>query len=487
MLLTATLLVAGLPASRDALPAAVSERVEDPPNIVLVMTDDQNDYELDEMPLTRAALQDDGMDFVDAVSPHPLCCPARAEILTGQYAQNNGVRHNNGQHGGFDALDPSSTLATWFREGGYATAFVGKYLNKYGPADGPQEGWDRWHALTRGVYSYQDFSLADGDREQRYRDAYVSDVISEQTTRTARELAAGDRPFLLLSWHLAPHYRFSDSGERMPPLSAPEDRDSFTEAEPVSIGKPSFSMEQDAEGTQVMARPHPRRLAAVRAEHRARLRSLQAVDRSVADLVTALKEEGVWEDTYLFFTSDNGFLLGEHHLIGKNVLLEEALQIPLLVAGGGVRHGSSAAPVSLVDLPATFVDLAGLTPDASLDGLSLAPLLRGETGPWRDTTLVQTGRTAGDGWEVRGVRTHRYLYAVGAEGRDEVLIDRLVDPFELTNRVEDPFYAGTRDELRRRRDLLVDCAGADCNRVFGPVPDPLTELDLGALPRRIGP
>ena len=155
----------------------------------------------------------------------------------------------------------------------------------------------------------------------------------------------------------------------------------------------------------------------VAAENTARLQTLQSVDRAVGSLVETLDDEGVLDDTYIVFTSDNGYSLGEHRFVGKDVLTDEALQVPLLVRGPDVVAGAtSQLPVTLVDLPVTFAALTGVTPQWQVDGTSLAPTLRGEDQPFRDTTLIQTGRTLGDGWSHRGVRTERYLY--GTDGVD---------------------------------------------------------------------
>jgi arylsulfatase A-like enzyme len=188
-------------------------------------------------------------------------------------------------------------------------------------------------------------------------------------------------------------------------------------------------------------------------------------------MVRTLDEEGVLDNTYLVFTSDNGYSLGEHRFIGKDVLTDEAMQIPLVVRGPGIPAGTmSELPVTLVDLPATFAGLLGVSPGWQVDGTSLVPTLTGGDQAFRDTTLIQTGRTLGNGWSHRGIRTDRYLY--GTDGTDAFLYDRLLDPHLMVNRVADPAYAAVRAELERRRGELVACAGWTCNQEFGPLPEP---------------
>ena len=162
------------------------------PNIVFVLTDDMRADDLDHMPLTRTLLADQGMEFRDAISPHPLCCPARASLATGQYAQNNGVRHNKGPFGGFEALTPGREATEWFRDAGYQTGFVGKYLNGYGTEDGRPAGWTHWDALQAGTYDYRSFRTAGDGVPQDHVDSYVTDVIAEHTDATIRDFARAE-------------------------------------------------------------------------------------------------------------------------------------------------------------------------------------------------------------------------------------------------------------------------------------------------------
>ena len=452
------------------------------PNLVFVLTDDMRDDDLDHMPITRRLLADQGMELTDAISPHPLCCPARAQLATGQYAQNNGVQHNRGEHGGFQALDPAEEASAWFRDNGYRTGFVGKFLNGYGPHDVRPAGWTRWNALTRGVYDYVNFSMTGDGDPQRYTDSYVTSVIEDHTNDVVRDFAGTGDPFVVYAWHLAPHYRITPEGGRGLPPVLPEDQDLFLDERPSSFDDPAFNEEDVTDQPSYLRNAGPASPADVRAENTARLQSLQAVDRAVGSLVDTLDQSGVLDDTYIVFTSDNGYSLGEHRFVGKDVLTDEALQVPLLVRGPGIAPGSTSdLPVTLVDLPATFAALTGVAPQWQVDGTSLAPTLQGAGQSFRDTTLIQTGRTLGNGWSPPGVPTARYLY--GTDGADGFLYDRLLDPDEMVNLVDHPAYADVRAALELRRRELVTCAGWTCNQQFGPVPEPTTATTTGT-PRR---
>ncbi len=441
------------------------------PNIVFVLTDDMRDDDLDRMPITRRLLADQGMEFTDAISPHPLCCPARAQLATGQYAQNNGVQHNRGVHGGFQALDPTHEASSWFHDSGYRTGFVGKFLNGYGPHDVRPSGWSRWDALTQGVYDYVDFTMTGDGVPRRYTDSYITSVIEDRTNRDIEDFAASGDPFMVYAWHLAPHYRITPEGGRGLPPSAPPDRALFDDARPTSFDSPSFDEADVSDQPAYLRHLSPVSRAEVSAENTARLRTLQAVDRAVGSLVATLDEQGVLDNTYIVFSSDNGYSLGEHRFVGKDVLTDEALQVPLLIRGPGIEAGSTSdLPVTLVDLPATFAALTGVSPTWQVDGTSLAQTLHGGAQTFRDTTLIQTGRTLGDGWSHRGVRTERYLY--GTDGADGFLYDHLVDPDEMVNLIDNPAYAEVQAALEMRRSQLVTCAGWTCNQAFGPLPEP---------------
>src|SRR5215207_2420459 len=128
------------------------------PNVVLILTDDMRADELRYLPKTRRLLVARGVRFSTAISPHPMCCPARAELVSGQYDQINGVRHNTGPWGGAKRLrDPDDTIGRWLQAAGYRTSYHGKFLNDYERQRPRYEpaGWTIWDAQMRGIYSYR--------------------------------------------------------------------------------------------------------------------------------------------------------------------------------------------------------------------------------------------------------------------------------------------------------------------------------------------
>jgi N-acetylglucosamine-6-sulfatase len=437
------------------------------PNILLITTDDQNLADLRWMPRTRRLLGRAGTTFTDAVSAHPLCCPARAQILTGQYAHNNGVRHNHGRWGGFKRLAADRTLATWLRDAGYRTGFVGKFLNEYPFRDPRPAGWSVWDPMLTRWYAYFGTTFA---RSGEAPAGYSVDVVADRTRRYLRRLSVGGRPFFLWASHVAPHATRPAPKTWVAPPVAPRHAHALAniEAPPgasAALASPAVAAadlvgQRGRWGAGYLAR-----------YHRQRLRSLRAVDEAVAGSIRTLDRLGELADTFVFFASDNGYLLGEHGLVGKNVLYRQALEIPLLARGPGLpRGGRTDAMVNLADLAATIVDVADARPTHPLDGRSMLPLLEGRQAGWRDTTLVLTGseRTGGPrpGWGLRGVRTARYTFGLDARTGDPVLFDRRREPDELRDLSGQRRYRAVVAELTRRTRALTGCSGRSCNRTF---------------------
>lgn len=436
---------------RQTAPAVAATR----PNILLIVTDDMRASDLRWMPETRRLLGERGVTMKNFLSNHPLCCPARAEILSGQYAQNNGVHHNKGPWGGFHASNPNHNVAVWLQQAGYKTAFVGKYLNKYYGKDGVQPGWTQFNPTTAKQYSPYGFSALYDGHERVVKDVYTGDWVRQQTNRYIRRFSASGKPFFIYASQLAPHGMNVD-GTWVPPVPAPRHRGYFPHVRPVSFKSPAFDKKSWI--TRAAGRVRRDRMVTL---NRARLQALQAVDEANASAIRTLKRLGQLDNTYIFFTSDNGLHLGEHRHVGKALPYEESLKIPLLVRGPSIPRGVHRRQMTEhIDLAPTFLELAGARADVQVDGTSLLPVLRRNARGY-GTVLVQSGSEVAP-WEWRGVRTPRYTFVRYVEEGHVLLFDRKKDPYELRNVAGMPEYAATRARLEVRLKALENCLGADC-------------------------
>ncbi len=454
----------------DAVEAAAAPRR---PNVVLILTDDMRRDELRYLPKTRRLLVNQGVTFTNAISPHPMCCPARAELVSGQYAQSNGVRNNNGRWGGAKRLRHMDVnVGRWLQAAGYRTSYHGKFLNGYErlrPRHEPA-GWTFWDAQMSGIYSYHRARFFNGDR---VHNQYVTRTMTERTNDTFDRFADGAAPFFTIINHVAPHVTINRPW--VPDWEKKYDG-TYRHARPPSFDSPAFNEKRVADLPRDLRGPmvRPARMATL---FRARIRSLRSVDDAVAATVAKLDRLGELDHTYLVFTSDNGYGLGEHRLKSKNYLFDEVLGVPLVIRGPGFERGTvDDTPVTLLDLVASFVDWSGATPGHPIDGLSIDRLRDDGRPAARDTILVQTGDGIADatpGWRYRGVTTSRYLFAYRAGHTGiGILFDRERDPDALRNLFRDPGYRAVRRALTHRTKVLSHCAGAGCNRLFGPLPQP---------------
>ena len=452
------------------------------PNIILISTDDMTASDLHWMPRTRKLLGRAGVSFPNALSPHPLCCPARAAILTGQYAQNNGVKSNQGQFA-YPALNTHRTLPVWLDRAGYRTAFTGKYLNGFGTHGRSQPGWDWFDPTIIGQYNYELYQMYRNGQPKYYNGLNNVDYVNNEVERLVEEWAPAPQPFFIWASHVAPHGRLDPANgirSTAEPLPPTRYRHKFKRTKPPSMRSPAFNERDISDKTSWLRRKRaqPLNTRHVKRVFRARIQSLQGVDQGVARIMKALQRSGEMDNTYVVFTSDNGFLLGEHRLLTKNLPYWQSIRVPLLVRGPGIPHGAQRSGLAtMIDLAPTIADLAGARPNLKVDGVSLMPTIRHKK-PLRSTVLIQAGPQQPEdrrhGWWWRGVTTGRYTYAFYyAEGFEE-LYDHLRDPAENRNLADHPFYSRTLSALRHRTQELRTCAGApSCSRRYPGVPGPI--------------
>ncbi len=283
------------------------------PNIVFVLTDDQDARSVAEMPNVRSLLAERGTTFSNAFATVPLCCPSRATFLRGQYAHNTRVKGNSLPLGGHEKFRSAgledSTIATWLDGAGYETAYLGKYMNHYDDTAYVPPGWDRWFGWL-GFYASPDGSYrinADGRIETHERaEEHDTDLLRDEAERFVRDKAQEDRPFFLWVAPNAPHE----------PYYAAERHEGAFAGEPLPR-PPSFG-EADVSDKPAWVRkkppPSPGEVERLTGVHRDRLEALRSVDEMVGGLISTLRETGQFDDTYFVYASDNGYMLGEHRL-----------------------------------------------------------------------------------------------------------------------------------------------------------------------------
>jgi arylsulfatase A-like enzyme len=562
-LLAALLFAAGQHSASAAAPASASKRQQtallpagQKPNFVVIQTDDQTLDQLyasytppggapiTAMPNTLASIAAKGMTFNRYYVPYPLCCPSRVSLMTGRYAHNHNVRGNVPPNGGYTGFSfrqaDTHNIATWLQGAGYRTILVGKFLNGYGdePFDNGTTvppGWSAWHSVLKADtdhyfygYTLNNNGVLEGPlgdsgswetREYGARDdfgcpfaplnglpcLYETDVF----TRIADEEMLGTpegQPFYLQLDYTAPHGDF-----RRPAGPEPATRhyDSFSGA-PYPHGPSEGFNEGNVNDKPRFIREaaylSPTESHTYRVYYQKALESLRAVDDGVQQVIATLGAMHRLRNTYIVFTSDNGFFYGEHRLTGgKFLAYEPSTHLPFLIRGPGIKPGSSTGELAAnIDIAPTILELAGAEADKSIDGRSLVPYLLDPSlrtrrpilfesfvetsdveenggGPAATPTPLANG-VAGGGDSVNarpneagtsivappkdyeGIRLGPYKYIEWPDGEKE-LYDINKDPYELNNQARDPNLFPIRAFLHSQLIRLEACVGRSCQEV----------------------
>jgi len=381
-----------------------------PPNVVVIMTDDQN---VDSLPVMRKLNSYPGgkwTKFANAYVNDSICCPARATFLSGQYSHHTGVTDNDRGN----VFDDTNTLATWLHDAGYRTALFGRYLNGYPWARGRgyvPPGWDLWKTSAGNV------------------EGKITNAINFMT-------AAGDQPFFAYIAHNDPH----NKAKPLPKYATtdvynPGDPPNYNEADVSDKPRWIRNISPLSQGTQDLW--HAERIASQRA--------LLGVDDGIERVVQALETMGELENTMIMFLADHGFSWGSHRWIKKHCFYEECSRTPLYIRYPGADgNREEARLVSNVDLASTIAEYAGVTPGRPQDGRSLVPLLENTATDWTEEVLLQVVAATNRGFY--GVAVPGWKYAEYSNG-DKELYDLTSDPYELQNLANNPAHAAKQEEL----------------------------------------
>ncbi len=433
-----------------------SEESEKKPNIVVIYTDDQRWDTVDFMPTVKK-LAAEGVTFTNSFVSTPLCCPSRASFLTGQYAHNHGVLTNKPPNGGAPKFNDTETLATALHKAGYATAYVGKYLNAYQRISTHiPPGWDYWHVAIKGLY--YSYTLNEDGIIKEYGNSpsdYSTDVFAEKATEF---IAATKRPFFLMFAPKAPH---GDDG-----FAVPAPRHEGT-CDNLTLHRPSGFNEEDVSDKPKWIRTQPKMDAAKIADidlfRKQQICSLKAVDDAVFKIINTLGSE--IDNTVIIFTSDNGITWGEHRIGSKeygsikDCIYEECVRVPLVLYYPNMIKTPKQIDefVLNIDITPTLAEIARAKLANRVDGKSLLPLLTNQDIKWRDVILLEYYLR--HGYYSAAVRTENYKYVELGTGENE-LYDMVNDPYELRNIVTDPAYQSITTSLKERLEQLK-LAGSD--------------------------
>jgi N-acetylglucosamine-6-sulfatase len=465
--------------SEPAAPAAAGAQAT-PPNVIVLLTDDQETYSMRVMKTVRKELKRKGTTMKRFYDNFPLCCPARTTIFTGQYAHNHHVLSNvppDGGYGVFNELHGNNYLPLWLQAAGYRTSYIGKFENGYAepdeygttPSDVPF-GWDDWHVLAPSRAQYFNYRLNNNGTLRQYSEReedYSTYVFTNKARRFVRQNAKVDIPFYLELGYAAPHGGGGGDPGRScnrAAVPAPEDLGAL-KTKNKGVLPPSFNEADVTDKPSVVAQRDPLTPGQIRdtlRKRRCAWESLLAVDRSVGEIIDEIKRDGIRENTYIFFLSDNGFLRGEHRIRdNKRYLYEESARVPFIARGPGINRGGKSNDVAVnADLTATVLHLTGASPGLTQDGQSLLPSLQNPNLELGRAILLE----AYGGPPIKGVRTSRYLYTEWDTGGlpERELYDTDADPYQLTNLANDPAYLPVVAQLGQEVRQLEGCAGASC-------------------------
>lgn len=393
----------------------VSARPQHRPNVLWIITDDQPRHLLGKMARVQRGLVVQGIRFAKGYAAVPWCGPARASMLTGSYPHNHGCL-DNGTLPDFKAVD-NDTVATRMQAAGYRTGYFGKFINaNVTDPEYVAPGFDRYVTTIDDDLRF----CVDGRIEMIDSVAEIDQYAATHAESFISQNPATGKPFFAVFAPRSPHAPFTPSAAHEHDFdNITWDPPAFNEAS--MADKPTW-----LQGIPLQDRAHMLEYLEGMSEE------LQDTDEQVDALLDALVATGQMSNTFIFYLSDNGYLLGEHRLFKKEQPYEEAAGVPFLVRGPGVAQGVvNHELVSQVDLMPTTLEIAGLDPDAGreLDGRSMLAGLRGDWTGWRTRLYVENPHR---GWSM--LREAHFAFIHHYSHQETELYDLRRDPHQLRAR-----------------------------------------------------
>lgn len=393
-----------------------------------------------------------GTHLFNTFTCQPVCAPARSTLQTGLYATQTGVWRNG------LALSPEKkTLAHYFREAGYRTGYIGKWhLADQEPVPEDQRGgYEYWLGANLLEFTSDAYStvLYDNDNEPVRLPGYRVDALTDAAIRYVDRYH--DEPFLLFISYLEPHHQNQRDEYPAPDVYRGCYDGRWTPPDLAALGG---SAAQHLGGYYGMAK---------------------RLDEALGRLQDSLKSLGLADDTILLYTSDHGCHFKTRNPEYKRSCHESAIRVPTAITGPGFEAGGQLQElVSLVDLPPTLLDAAGIEVPKAMSGRSILPLLKREREGWPEEVFVQISESQ----VGRAIRTKRWKYGVTALGKsgwrdsgsetyvEQYLYDLEADPYELTNLIGRQSHQKIAESLRERLIQRMVEVGEEAPTI-GPAPE----------------
>lgn len=487
--------------------SALNARSEgnDRPNIIYIMSDD---HAFQAISAYGSQLKDlagtpnidriarEGIRFDRCLVTNSISGPCRAVILTGKYSHLNGFVKNEGQ-APFDGSQ--QTFPKLLQKAGYTTAMIGKWHLGSNPT-----GFDHWEILPgQGSYYNPDFITSEGRHTEN---GYVTELITKKCISWLKDAKESGKPFMLMMHHKAPHREWQPGPNELTlykDVTFPEPATLFDDytgrgiaekTQDMTISK-TMRIEEDLKlyrdkskmKTTGLSRMDSSQMAhwnavydpiikqfytagltgneLIRYKYQRYLQDylacIAAVDKSVGEVLDFLKENGLDNNTVVIYASDQGFYLGEHGWFDKRWMFEESYRTPLLIRWPEVVSPGRINDdmVSNIDLPETFLEIAGVDVPTDMQGRSMVSILKGKTpSNWRKEHYYHYYEYPGSHMVKRhyGMSNERYKLIHYYYDIDEwELYDRKADPQELKNFYRDPAYNKVRKQLHKRLDKLM--------------------------------
>lgn len=367
----------------------------------------------------------EGAIFENAFCTTPLCSPSRASFLTGRWVRSHGVLDNT------DHNELSHQLITWPRllhDAGYETCYAGKW--HMGNDSSPRPGFDRWVSFKgQGVYNDP---LLNIDGMESKVEGYVTDLLTGYAVEFLKK--PHSKPYVMYLAHKAVHGPFTPAG-RHKDLFANETINRTPNAQDNWEGKPA--LQRDVDG-----HPPQKGIGSPDDLIRNQLRCLTAIDEGVGKILKTLEETGQMDNTFIVFTSDNGYFWGEHHLGDKRWAYEESLRIPMTMRYPRlIKAGSKIDQLVMnVDMAPTMLALAGVKGPTEIQGRSVLPLLKGPVKDWRTSFLSEYFQEKSfprvPNWQAVRDDHYKFVRYPDLKNADE-LYDLKKDPYEMQNLIND--------------------------------------------------